>query len=158
MSPRAAARLEALGFGQVYDYVGGKKAWLSAGLPTEGEKSGQPRSGDLARRQPPTCRPDDSVDDLRDRSDIGLWGVAVVVDDRHVVHGVISPRAIPRAPNGSRVDAVMELGPTTIRPSRSMESALDRMDDLGADHVLVTTEFGELVGVLYRSDIEPDDG
>ncbi len=30
MSPRAAARLETLGFTKVYDYVGGKTDWLAA--------------------------------------------------------------------------------------------------------------------------------
>ena len=36
MSPRAAWRLEAAGFGPVYDYVGGKADWLAADLPFEG--------------------------------------------------------------------------------------------------------------------------
>jgi rhodanese-related sulfurtransferase len=34
-SRRAAARLEALGYTQVYDYEGGKMDWKQAGLPTE---------------------------------------------------------------------------------------------------------------------------
>jgi rhodanese-related sulfurtransferase len=36
MSPRAAWRLEAAGFGPVYDYVAGKTDWLAADLPFEG--------------------------------------------------------------------------------------------------------------------------
>ena len=36
MSPRAAWRLEATGFGPVYDYVAGKADWLAADLPFEG--------------------------------------------------------------------------------------------------------------------------
>ena len=32
MSPRAAWRLESLGFSHVYDYVAGKIDWLAAGL------------------------------------------------------------------------------------------------------------------------------
>jgi rhodanese-related sulfurtransferase len=39
MSPRAACRLELLGFTQVYDYVAGKADWLAHGLPTEGEQA-----------------------------------------------------------------------------------------------------------------------
>ena len=35
MSPRAAWRLESLGFARVYDYVAGKADWMAAGLPTE---------------------------------------------------------------------------------------------------------------------------
>lgn len=34
-SPRAARRLDALGYENVYDYEEGKRGWISAGLPTE---------------------------------------------------------------------------------------------------------------------------
>ena len=33
-SPKAARRLEALGYGNVYDYEEGKQGWIEAGLPT----------------------------------------------------------------------------------------------------------------------------
>src|SRR5438046_1961615 len=36
MSPRAAWRLEAAGFGPVYDYAAGKADWLAADLPVAG--------------------------------------------------------------------------------------------------------------------------
>jgi hypothetical protein len=36
MSPRAAGRLEAAGFGPVYEYVAGPGDWLAADLPCEG--------------------------------------------------------------------------------------------------------------------------
>ena len=35
-SPQAARQLEALGYGNVYDYEEGKQDWIEAGLPTEG--------------------------------------------------------------------------------------------------------------------------
>ena len=34
-SPRAARRLDALGYENVYDYGEGKQGWMGAGLPTE---------------------------------------------------------------------------------------------------------------------------
>ena len=34
-SPQAARRLEALGYGNVYDYEEGKQDWIEARLPTE---------------------------------------------------------------------------------------------------------------------------
>jgi hypothetical protein len=47
MSPRAASRLESIGFEQVCDYVAGKADWGSAGLALEGaqgsETRGRPR-------------------------------------------------------------------------------------------------------------------
>ncbi len=36
MSPRAASRLESLGFREAYDYAAGKADWFAAGLPMEG--------------------------------------------------------------------------------------------------------------------------
>ena len=43
MSPRAAWRLERLGFTEVYDYAAGKVDWMAAGLPTEGNGTHPPR-------------------------------------------------------------------------------------------------------------------
>ena len=40
MSPRAAWRLEAAGFGPVYDYAAGKTDWLAADLLFEGTAGG----------------------------------------------------------------------------------------------------------------------
>ena len=40
MSPRAACRLEQLGFAQVYDDVAGKADWLAHGLETHGQQAG----------------------------------------------------------------------------------------------------------------------
>src|SRR5919198_854297 len=55
MSPRAAARLEQLGFRQVYDYVPGKADWLAAGLQREGQAAGVPLAGDVADRSVLIC-------------------------------------------------------------------------------------------------------
>ena len=57
MSPRAACRLELLGFTQVYDYVAGKADWLAHGLPTEGEQAQIPRAKDVLRRDAVTAHP-----------------------------------------------------------------------------------------------------
>jgi hypothetical protein len=57
MSPRAAARLEALGFTQVYDYVAGNADWGSFGLPLEGRRSSSTRVGAHVRTDVPACGP-----------------------------------------------------------------------------------------------------
>jgi len=54
MSPRAAWRLETLGFEHAYDYVGGKADWLAHNLPGEGATADQPRAGDLLDDERPT--------------------------------------------------------------------------------------------------------
>lgn len=78
-----------------------------------------------------------------------------MVDEDRVVHGLLTEEALASSAAGSRVADVMELGPSTIRPRSSLEDALERIDGAGADSTLVTTEFGELLGLLYRADVEP---
>jgi hypothetical protein len=65
MSPRAACRLETLGFGAVYDYVAGKADWLAHGLPREGELAAEARALDIAAHDVITCPLDARVDDVR---------------------------------------------------------------------------------------------
>ena len=154
MSPRAAARLEAMGFTRVYDYVGGKKDWLAADLPTEGDRAGERRSGSLARQELPTCRPDDSLGNVRQRPDLKARGICVVTDADDVVHGILTLSDIADGRESARAEETMQLGPTTIRPNRSIHSALKLMDDAETDFLLVTTEFGELLGILYREDAQ----
>src|SRR5712691_4602486 len=113
MSPRAACRLESLGFTDVYDYALGKAAWLASGLPVEGIVPAEARAGALARSDVPTCQPGDKLDGLP--AAVRDWRVCVVVDDARVVHGLLDEATLDRA-HGS-VDEVMRLGPTTVRPS-----------------------------------------
>ncbi len=56
MSPRAAWRLESLGFRDVYDYVAGKLDWMAAGLRTEGTNAAHPRAGQVSRKDAPTAQ------------------------------------------------------------------------------------------------------
>ena len=70
MSPRAAARLETLGFTKVYDYVNGKADWLAAGLSSQGPLAEVPTAGDAVRGGDIVChlgeRLGDSVERIRD--------------------------------------------------------------------------------------------
>jgi rhodanese-related sulfurtransferase len=38
-SPKAAEKLEAFGYRNVYDYEGGKQDWVEAGYPVEGDEA-----------------------------------------------------------------------------------------------------------------------
>jgi hypothetical protein len=69
MSPRAASRLETLGFRHVYDYAAGKADWFSAGLPMEGEVANAVFIGRLVRADVPNCRLEDRVADVGAHSD-----------------------------------------------------------------------------------------
>ena len=49
MSPRAACRLEAIGFEEVYDYTAGIADWKAAGLDLEGSEDQGLRIADATR-------------------------------------------------------------------------------------------------------------
>src|SRR2546425_6562844 len=94
MSPRAAWRLESLGFREVYDYTVGKLDWLAAGLPTEGANANRPRAGSVARKDVPTCGLEERLSDVRDRVRSKGWEAAVVVNDQRVVFGLLRAKEL----------------------------------------------------------------
>jgi CBS domain-containing protein len=75
------------------------------------------------------------------------------VNDKGVVLGRLGREALDADPE-TVVEAVMEPGPTTIRPNLPLESILKRMRGKMESRV-VTTSDGELVGILYRKDVKP---
>src|ERR687895_489509 len=94
MSPRAASRLESLGFAQVYDYVAGKADWGSFGLPLEGAEGSETRAGAYLRSDVPICRLDERLPGVCKGLDESGWDTCFVVDERGVVLGRIGRRAI----------------------------------------------------------------
>jgi CBS domain-containing protein len=153
MSPRAASRLESIGFERVYDYVAGKADWGSAGLALEGENGSETRAGAHIRTDVPTCRPGDRLHDVRADLDESGWDTCFVVDERRVVLGRIGRRAIRRRRDVSAEEA-MTLGPSTIRPSGRLEAMVARMRSQRLTNLPVTTSDGRLVGMLTFPDAE----
>jgi hypothetical protein len=80
MSPRAAWRLETLGFERVYHYVGGKADWLAHALPREGQDL-VPYAGELVEPEPPTCLLSDRVADVRAALDGSRYGFCLVTTE-----------------------------------------------------------------------------
>src|ERR671919_1965921 len=80
MSPRAAWRLEALGFAEVYDYAASKADWFACGQPREGLSTEVPWVGDLVSDDVPTCSPDERVGDVRERVTASGSDLCVVLD------------------------------------------------------------------------------
>ncbi|MBC2907043.1 rhodanese-like domain-containing protein [Streptomyces cupreus] len=150
MSPRAAARLEQLGFREVYDYVPGKVDWLAAGLPAEGPAARMLSAGDVARRQVVTCRADAPVGLVLDRLREAGQEVGVVVDDEQVVTGLLRHREAEAHPDG-RVAQVMRPGPATVRANEPLGPLLERMAKARVRTVVVTTPEGRLLGLMNRT-------
>ncbi len=153
MSPRAAWRLESLGFTKVYDYVGGKADWFAAGLPREGELTSIPRTGDVARRDDITCRPTDRISDVIDRVRAAGKETCIVTTDGGVILGRVRTDRLD-VDAQEPVEEAMELGPTTTRADTTLEAILERLNARNVDNILVATSDGRLVGTLYRSDAE----
>jgi Mg/Co/Ni transporter MgtE len=153
MSPRAAWRLETLGFGPVYDYAPGKLDWLAAGLPTEGRLAAFPRAGTVAHRDTPTCRMDERVGEVRERTRAAGWDVCVVVNETRVVLGILRGEALDADPD-LPVEEAMRSGPSTFRPHVGIHEMAEFMTRHDFANVPVTTSDGRLVGVLLREDAQ----
>ena len=153
MSPRAASRLESIGFEQVYDYVAGKADWGSAGLPLEGAEGSETRAGAHVRTDVPTCRPHDLLRKVCESLDESGWDTCFVVDERRVVLGRLGRRAI-RGYDDVPAEQAMTLGPSTIRPSARLRDVVERMKRQKLTNLPVTTSDGRLVGLLLREDAE----
>lgn len=150
MSPRAAWRLERLGFERVYDYAPGKSDWTAAGLPTEGRRASALRAGDLADRDVPICEPGDPVAEVRARPDVQRAGFCLVLTPEHVVLGRLRSRDMEDARDVTAED-VMDPGPTSVRADESLPELVERMDKGDVPSILVTDAEGTLIGVLDRA-------
>jgi CBS domain-containing protein len=148
-------RLETLGFQRVYDYVAGKKSWGSFGLPREGTNVPARSAGDVARRDVPTCRRDERLEDVQDRVRAAGWDTCIVVEGGGIVLGRIGRKALSSKEDVSAEEA-MSLGPSTVRPSIGTDALLERMRERNVTSFVITTPDGRLVGLVRRGDLESD--
>jgi CBS domain-containing protein len=153
MSARAASRLESLGFSRVYRYTPGKDGWLAVGLPTEGPEAATLRAGDVANRDAPTCALHDRLGDVRDRLRAAGKTSCIVVNDQREVLGRVRGESLD-GDGEQTVEAVMEAGPTTVRPSEPLDALIGRMQKRRVESIVVSTADGVLIGVLHRGDGE----
>ena len=152
MSPRAAWRLETLGFGDVYDYVDGKLDWMAAGLPPEGTNSAQPRAGDTARRDVPTCGLKDRLGDVRERVSAQGWDSVVVVNEERVVLGLLRSKELAKD-SDQLIELAMRPAPSTFRPFVSLHELAHVMVEHKLESAPITTSDGRLVGLLLNKDV-----
>src|SRR5260221_11403842 len=126
MSPRAAWRLESLGFAEVYDYAAGKADWLAWGLAREGRAAQVPTVGAVARRDVATCGLAERVGEAKTRAQAAGFEACVVVNARRVVLGLLRRRELDADPEAP-AEGAMLAGPTTYRPDRPAHEAGARM-------------------------------
>lgn len=143
MSPRAAWRLDSLGY-TAYDYVPGKADWLAFGLPYEGAAE---LIGDLVTRDVPTCGLRERLGDVRERLTASRLGIVVVLGADGIVLGRLDAAALD-AEDDTPVEHAMSEGPTTVRPSEEAPALAERIRRASVDGVLVTRSDGTLLGVF----------
>ena len=151
LSPRAAWRLEALGFRNVYHYIGGKADWMAAGLPIEGTAASLTLIGRLARPDVPTCPLSARVAEIRPL--LGEWSTCFVVNDERIVLGRVY-RSRLGDDDEARVEDVMDPGPVTFRPDITVDEMADRMRRDELRTAPVRTSDGRLIGLVFRADVE----
>lgn len=156
MSPRAACRLEALGFDPklVFDYVEGKADWLANGLPREGQNASVLYAGESVDPDPPTCALDTPVADIRAMLDGSRYGFCLVVTARRIVLGRVRGSTLAGAHAEATAETVMEGGPSTVRFNTRADELVQRLAKRDLKTAVVTTPNGCLVGVFHRADAE----
>src|SRR5256885_9453186 len=113
MSPRAAWRLESIGFTKVYDYVAGKADWGSFGLLLEGTKGA--RAGEHVRADVPTCRLEERLQDVRRVVSAAGWDTCIVVNSSASCSAGSAPKHPPQS-RTSRATRPRQPGPARARP------------------------------------------
>jgi CBS domain-containing protein len=149
MSPRAAWRLEAAGFGPVYDYAAGKTDWLAADLPFEGTAS---LAGMLTRRGVATASERTPAAEAVRLLEAQGFGPVLVLNQAGVVMGAAYPHNLESAPENAEVGTVMRFGISTVRPSEDTAALAHRMNHAQVTRVVVTRPDGTLVGLFFAAD------
>jgi rhodanese-related sulfurtransferase/CBS domain-containing protein len=149
LSPRAACRLEATGFGPVYDYTAGKTDWLAADLPYEGTAE---LTGRFVRRDVVSAGETTPAAQVRDQVAAQGFGPAVVVNAAGVVMGAAHRDSLAAAADGTPVGQVMRFGVGTVRPSEDAAALAHRLGHADLSRIIVTRSDGTLVGMFFTSD------
>jgi len=153
MSPRAAWRLESLGFKEVYEYRPGKADWSAAGLPMEGKLASVPRLGQLVRRDVTRAGLKDQVGEVAKRATADGWDTALVVNREGILLGRLYKTQLDGDPDVT-AEAAMEHGPSTFRPDVDASHMTRLMRDKDLDTAPVTTSDGMVLGMVLREDLE----
>ena len=153
MSPRAAVRLEQLGF-DAYDYALSKVDWMAHALPMQGTAAARPTARSFLREDLATCALNDHAGEIKWRIADSPYGFAIVLADR-VVLGRIRRSALNDAAAEARAEELMEPGPSTARPHIEAGELARSLQQSGASSMIITTPEGELLGIVRAADL-PD--
>lgn len=132
----------------------GKADWLGHGMPREGETAGHPYVGELADGDPPTCALSDQAGIVRARLEDSRYGFCMVLSEQRIVLGRVRRSALSSAGDDATAESLMEPGPSTVRPNKTVGEVVERLAKNELKTMVVTTPAGRLLGVFHRSDGE----
>src|ERR1700736_3655424 len=150
MSPRAAWRLEAAGFGPVYDYAAGKTEWLAADLPFEGTAE---LAGMFTRRGVAAVGEHTVAAEALGLLEAQGFGPVLVLNQAGVVMGAAYRDGLVSAAAEAEVESVMRFGVSTVRPSEDAAALAHRMGHAEVTRVVVPRPDGTLVGLFFAADV-----
>jgi CBS domain-containing protein len=150
MSPRAAWRLEAAGFGPVYDYAAGKADWLAADLPFQGTAE---LAGMFTRRGVATVAEITPAAEALRLLDTQGFGPVLVLNQAGVVQGAAYRDALVSAPGEAETGSMVRFGVSTVRPSEDAAALAHRMSLAEVTRVVVTRSDATLVGLFFAADL-----
>ena len=153
MGPRAACRLEALGFPEVYDYTAGKADWFAFGYPAEGTMDSAKRIGSLVRKDYCRARLNDRLGDVCRECDEAESDMCAVTTEDGCLLGVIRGSKL-RQDADLTAEETMRPGPSTFRPGKTIHEMLDFMQKRNITKSFVTNSSGVLLGIVVRDDLE----
>jgi CBS domain-containing protein len=154
MSPRAACRLETLGFTQVHDYVPGKVDWLAHNLPVQGTATAVANTiGANLRHDVVIAAPDEHIADVRARVAASRYGFALVTTQDVTLLGRLRRSTLDTANPALPAGEVMEPGPSTLRPHEPVADVAARLHERDLTYAIVTDPEGHLLGTVYRADL-----
>ena len=150
MSPRAAWRLEAAGFGPVYDYAAGKTDWLAADLPFQGTAE---LAGLFTRRGVATVAETTPAAEALRMLEAQGFGPVLVLNQAGVVQGAAYRDALVSAPGEAETGSMVRFGVSTVRPSEDAAALAHRMSLAEVTRVVVTRSDATLVGLFFAADL-----
>ncbi len=127
----------------------GKVDWLARMQPVEGERAGDKRVGHFAQSDVVTCALSDDATEVRERIEASPYGFAIVLANDGTILGRLRRSAIEDAGSGT-AEALMDPGPSTVRPDQDVHELRQKLDDKGLKTALVSTPEGKLIGVVKR--------
>ena len=135
----------------------GKVDWLAHSLPIEGDQADAPTAGSVARNEVVTCRPKDRVGDVRPRIRSSPYGFGLVTTAEGVVLGRLCQSALD-CDRALRTEAVMESGPSTVRPHTAATALAHRLARRNLRWAVVTDPEGRLIGITRREGLDAASG